>query len=268
MPTNRKTDFSKVFAVLAKVCKSVPDSHMEDLADALDVSDVASDQWNARDKGNRARTPTGPEQAMAGGRAADKFVSDYSKDTDQADGLMQGYAALASELANQGKRVEAVEKGVTAIARLIAQSMGKSFPEDETEKRGEESEDTDEERDDEESAKALPTLSVPGLMRELSGYSRSGVKGLAPPPNFAAVAKAGASTYERIADSIERLTETRDSVYAGMLLSRLRMSETNAEAAQRFTEGLAAASPVVKAAFNAAGVSVIAKASAPTITFG
>ena len=93
--------------------------------------------------------------------------------------------SLAS-LQTRAREVESVEKAVTAIAGLLSAAMkGERFPEDETDAKGSE---FDEKED--EAAKSIPTMGIPQLMRSLSGASRTtGKVGLTSPPNLAVVRK-------------------------------------------------------------------------------
>jgi hypothetical protein len=245
---------------------AIAKARAEGLEGSLNV-DTFADNWNdGRAHGNRSRDVNlGRQEAMAGGRGAEKFVSDYATNHAQSDELVRGYAAMADELASQSKRVAEVEKGIRAIATYLAGTVGKSFPEDETEKRGDESDDTEEKRDDddEETSKGgMRTVSIPKLMRELSRYSKSGARGLAEPPDLSPLRKAGPSTIERVADAIDHLEDWNDQIHARTLLSRLHLSQTNAEAYGRFVEGMGKASPHVRAIFQGAGVTV-SKASGP-----
>jgi hypothetical protein len=153
---------------------------IDDLLDVVDVPAV-SDMFNQNDKGNQPRTPTGPAQS-ASGSGAEKMVSDYADGAEQT-GLSAAYEAFARELANQGKRVDSVEKSVVAIAGLLSAAIkGESFPQDETKEKG------DEEDEKEDTAKSIPTLNIPGLMRSLSTASQTtGKTGLATPPSMTVV---------------------------------------------------------------------------------
>ena len=178
-------NFNRLIASLTRVLKATDSENLRDLEDAVDTP-VFADQFNQSDKGNKPRTPTGPAQS-ASGSGAEKMVSDYADGAEQT-GISAAYEAFARELANQGKRVESVEKAVTAIAGLLSSFVkGERFPEDQDEKG-----DEDDEKD--ESAKSLPTMNVPALMRSLATASRdTGKTGLASPPNMTTVRKAGVS---------------------------------------------------------------------------
>jgi hypothetical protein len=165
---------------------------IDDLLDVVDVPAV-SDMFNQNDKGNQPRVATGPAQS-ASGSGAEKMVSDYADGAEQT-GLSAAYEAFARELANQGKRVESVEKSVVAIAGLLSAAIkGESFPQDETKEKG----DEDDEKED--TAKGIPTLNIPGLMRSLSNASRdTGKLGLQAPPSMSVV-KARRNSLQDILD--------------------------------------------------------------------
>jgi hypothetical protein len=196
---NNRRDFSSLIAGLTRIFKSADSEAVADLMDKIEGPSFP-DQFNQNDKGTNARDVNlGPAESMSG-RGAEKFTSDYSKDTAQPAGsLADAYQRFAEVLADQGKRVESVEKAVTAIAGLISAAVkGEKFPEDETKEKGDEDEK-------EESAKsALPVMNVPSLMRALSGASRdTGRTGLTSPPSMAVV-KAGNVWDSEIADADAR----------------------------------------------------------------
>lgn len=192
---NRKPNFSQVLYSLASVFKSASDDKMDDLADALDI-EPESDMFNAPDKGNRARTPTGP-QLSASGRGAEAAIEHYSPDDGQpSDSVAQAYQALAD-------RLEKSEAAIKAMATLLFQ-MTKAdsnlpFPRGEAEDDDESSDDDDD--SDVEKSGVRSIGGVPNLMRRLSTASRStGKLGLAPPPNMATIRKAG-NSLQNILDS-------------------------------------------------------------------
>lgn len=258
---------SRLLSAMLKMLSKSDAETVADIEDALDVK-TESDQFNVADHGNKPRTPTGPAEAMSG-QGAEKFISDYATDHTQDQGLVQAYAGLAQALADQNKRVAGVEKSLSAIARFIAQSVGKSDAAETFGAGVDDDEDEDDEEDKNESddrkessAKSgMRTLSIPQLMRELSGYSRSGVKGLATPPTFIKAAS-GPSTREKLSDAIDTLIGS-DHLQAVTLCSRMHLAQNNEEARQAFVNSLAKSSFPVQQAFAKAGIvstSTVAKA--------
>jgi len=240
MPTNNSMNFAKMFSAMTKIFQKADPEAMRDLSDAIDAPTFA-DQFNRPDHGNTPRTMTGPAEAMSGS-GAEKFVTDYSKDTAQ-NGLTQAYATMAAELASTSKRVESVEKGLTAIAGLLSQMVkGERFPEDETkpDERGEEDGDTEE--DESASSKsALPVHNIPSLMRSLSGASRQTLKtGLNPGPNLATVAKARLSDADRYAAMAEQAYEAgnaKDGLHYQSLAMRHRVASNGVAVDSRLLAG-------------------------------
>jgi hypothetical protein len=148
-------------------------------------------------------------------------VSDFSEGAEQT-GLSAAYEAFARELADQGKRVESVEKAVSSIAGLISAAMkGERFPEDETDEKGSE----DDEKDGTAKSGVLNVGNVPALMRALSGASRdSGKTGITSPPNLAVVRK-GNEWDNAITDA-----DNRGDHREVLRLSTLRMRQNAAAA--------------------------------------
>jgi hypothetical protein len=174
------------------------------IADLLDVTDAPafSDMFNVPDHGNRPRTPTGMPLASSG-KGAESAIQHYSPDTQPGNSIAQAYDAMASQLAFMNTRMAASEAAIKSIATWLAQQAGvKSFLADETTEKGDESDERKGEGDeDENTAKSIPTLSVPGLMRTLSGASRdTGTVGLRTPPDLAVV-KARRNSLQDILDA-------------------------------------------------------------------
>ena len=126
-------------ALLAKMtaifAKADPDQ-IADLNNSLDISNgkVVQDLWT----GGRPPAPdVGPNQAMAGGRAADKFVADYSSPTSNNE----------SPTALLGKLVSRMDSMDAALKALLNEVFVKGDAEDEDD---EESADT--RADDDESS--------------------------------------------------------------------------------------------------------------------
>ena len=97
-------------ALLAKMtaifAKADPDQ-IADLNDSLDISNgkVVQDLWT----GGRPPAPdVGPNQAMAGGRAADKFVADYSSPTSNNESP----TALLGKLVSRMDSMDGVLKAI------------------------------------------------------------------------------------------------------------------------------------------------------------
>jgi hypothetical protein len=142
------------------------------------------DQFNVPDKGNKPRTPTGPNES-ASGNGATRMIATYSPDADEGQSaLVQAYAELARAMESQSMRLEATENAISSMSALLAAVLkGERFPASEM-KRGDESdesEDEDKKREDEEEKADLDksgTLrirqiaSVPALMEQLMKTSR------------------------------------------------------------------------------------------------
>jgi hypothetical protein len=185
------SSFNKLLVSMSRVFKAAESSGaLRDLEDALDVP-VHGDLFNDGSRGLTPRVTTGPAES-ASGSGAEKMVGNYS-DLATQTGISAAYAKIAEELASTSKRVQSVEKSVVAIAGLLSAAMkGERFPEDETKEKGSESDEKDGESEDENTAKSIPTMGIPQLMRSLANTSRSSVPStLATPPNMAVVRKAG-----------------------------------------------------------------------------
>jgi hypothetical protein len=182
----------RVRAGTAADIRSALNKASDHIADLLDVTDAPafSDQFNVADRGNRARNVvTGPADSMSGS-GAERMIQHFSPNTEQPErGLAAAYDAVASQLAFMNTRMAASEAAIKSIATWLAQQAGvKSFPSDETEKADESDEKKGEGDEDEDTAKSIPTMGVPALMRSLSGASRdSGKVGLTAPPSMTVV---------------------------------------------------------------------------------
>jgi hypothetical protein len=250
---NNRTSMNKLFMSMVRIFKAADSEALADLSDAIDIGGPKdTGMW----PGNGARmrnVNTGPAES-ASGSGAEKMVTDYSKDTSQ-EGLAAAYQQFAEALADQGKRVESVEKAVSAIAGLLSTAIkGERFPEDESEEKGKEDGETEE--DESASSKsALPTMNVPALMRALSGASRdSGKTGLVTPPNMAVIKAGGNKLQELLYNDDGR----RFPMHARMELQSIQHALANNDGGQMRGQHLAnvmgRASPEAKLALSMAGI--------------
>jgi hypothetical protein len=223
MPTNRS--FNKLIAGLTRMLAKADSENIRDLEDAIDINGpTATDMFNQNDRGNTPRVTTGPAQS-ASGSGAERMVSDFSEGAEQT-GLSAAYEKFARELADQGKRVESVEKAVSSIAGLISAAMKG----DAAAQFGSNSEDDEKENDEDEDTKkgrvhVANVGNVPALMRALSGASQSNGKvGLQTPPNMAVI-KSGNEWDNAITDA-----DNRGDHREVLRLSTLRMRQNAAAA--------------------------------------
>jgi hypothetical protein len=204
---------------------------IDDLLDVVDHQGVRAtpDMWNVADP-NRARNVVTGIPLAASGQGAEDAVHEYSKDTRSGNSITEAYRMFAEQIGNMSTRMEASEKAIVSVSQLLASFIkGERFPEDETEKKGDESDKKDDEKEDDEAAKSIPTLSVPGLMRALSGVSRSSVPStLATPPSMV--------TIKARRDSLQDILDQDDGrsfpMHARMELASIQAAMANLDGGQ------------------------------------
>src|ERR1700733_10838003 len=120
MPSN---NVSTLLAKMLSAFRAMPKSAIDDLHDQLDSTfpNTPGDLWNDGSRGLTARVAAGTAES-ASGSGGEKMISDWSDGAAQT-GHSAAYEAFARELADQGKRVESVEKAVSAIAGLISAAV-------------------------------------------------------------------------------------------------------------------------------------------------
>jgi hypothetical protein len=255
--TRQPTNFGRLFATMARIFQKADPEVMRDLQDSLDVPAFA-DQWNQSDKGNKPHVDMGSPQA-ASGSGASRMVSDYADGAEQT-GLSEAYEKFARELCEQGKRVESVEKAVSSIAGLLATAMGKGDAAAEMFDAEDEKKEDDEDKEDESpsSKGAIPSVSVPQLMRSLMSASRqTGTSRLATPPNLA-VQKASRNTLQDILDADDG---TRFSSKVRLELGSIAAAAANVDGGMMRSKHLSTvmgrASSDARQALRAAGIETI-----------
>lgn len=219
-------NFSRLFAAVARSFQKASEDDLRDLEDALDIP-VHGDAWNSQD-GRTENNPRGALEA-ASGEGGQRMVNRYS-DPQPQTGVSADYV---------NARFEEVEKALTAVAQLIAESMkagnnplfpNQPFPRsDEAKfsyaaKKAEDDEaddDSDESEDEADAEKALSGKGVltvggvPGLMRQLSKKASQPVKELTlrQPPNMAVIKK---SHFDLEAALYDKPFEVRTAVQSCM----------------------------------------------------
>jgi hypothetical protein len=223
---SNRAPVNKLFASLARIFKAADGEHIADLADVLDVPIGSGDQWNVADHGNKPRSPTSPPEAASGAGGA-AMVARYS-DPQEGNGITEAYRMFAESIGNLNTRMEKSERGLQAVAMLLANAMGKgkeaaemfeSDPDDEGEK------DPDGNSTEKGKVRVADVGGIENLMKTLMGTSRSSVPAtLAQPPNLAVV-KAGNQWDAAITDA-----DNRGDHREVLRLSTLRMRQNAAAA--------------------------------------
>jgi hypothetical protein len=237
---NNRRDFGKLIATLTRVFKSADTEHLRDLEDAVDVPSF-SDQWNSGDHGNKPRVTTGPMESASGG-GAEKMVSEYADGAMQT-GLSAAYEAFAKELCDVGKRLEKSERGLAAVAALIATAMGKSSADVSKMFSADDESEEDEEKDEDATEKAgkvhhvANVGGIEGLMRSLMGTSRASVPStLANPPSMA-VLKAGADAMTAAIEFADASGNHAEVLRLRTLKMRQQSAAAGANVPERFLRG-------------------------------
>jgi hypothetical protein len=239
MPSN---NVSTLLAKMLSAFRAMPKSAIDDLHDQLDSTfpNTPGDLWNDGSRGLTPRVTTGPAES-ASGSGAEKRISDWSDGAAQT-GVSAAYEAFARELADQGKRVESVEKAVSAIAGLISAAVKG----DAAAMFNSDSEDDEKKEEDEDTKKGRVHVAnvgnVPNLMKTLLGMSRSGGT-LASPPSMAVI-KSGDEWNNAIIDA-----DNRGDHAAVLRLKTLRMralaKANGADVSDRLLAGADFQNPVV-----------------------
>jgi hypothetical protein len=203
-------DFTKLFGDLIAFFKAVPSDKLADLRDSLDHVSV-SDQWNMPEGWlpQGETSPVGPNVSMSGAAGLDAMIGHYMDSASAS--VSRNEEGLTAKFGRMVERCNRLEKAVAALGEYV---IGKSFPEDEPEKKPVSSKE-DEDREDEEAAKSRhPTEPVVLTMAEaFSTFSPkvaaraeklckaqeardAADRKIASPPSMSAVAKSGGDSLQ------------------------------------------------------------------------
>jgi hypothetical protein len=223
MPAN----FNKLIASLGRVFAAAKaNGQLADLEDSIDINGpTATDMFNQSDKGNTPRSPTSPPEAASGAGGA-AMVARYS-DPQEGNGITEAYRMFAESIGNLNTRMEKSERGLQAVAMLLANAMGKGkeasemFESDPDE---EGKDDPDGNSTEKGKVRVADVGGIENLMKTLMGTSRSNVPDtLVSPPNLSVLRKASTS----IQDILDQDDGSSYPMHARMEIASIQAAMAN-----------------------------------------